>query len=53
MLQGEILVREGGAVIYGGRSSAVAVQEVTALDHEIGNHAMKFAAFVAEGFTER
>lgn len=53
MLQVEVLVRECGAVIYGCRSSAVTVQEVTALNHEVGNHAMELAAFVTHGFPQR
>lgn len=52
MLEREVLIRESRAVVDGSRAGAVAVQEVAALDHEAGDHAVEFAAFVALCFAQ-
>lgn len=53
VLEGEVLVGEGGVVVDRGRARAVRVQEVAALDHEVLDHAVEFAALVALRAAER
>lgn len=47
MLQHEILIRKGAGAVDGNGASAVAVEEVSALDHEILDHAVEPGALVA------
>jgi hypothetical protein len=35
MLQDEVLIRKGSCAIDASRTSAIAVQEITSLDHEV------------------
>lgn len=52
VLEGEVLVAEGRAVVDRGTAGAVAIQEVAALDHEGRDHAVEFRGFVALRFAQ-
>jgi hypothetical protein len=49
MLDIEILIRKIPCSVNTRRARAIAMNEITALDHEFGNHAMEPAAFEALG----
>lgn len=47
MLQLEILIRKSFRAVNAGTAGAIAIEEVSTLDHELSDNPVKFAAFVA------